>query len=261
MLDDVVLAKLRADHALAAAALRAVKVNLGALGVSAVRNRDNDVFLGDEVFHADLAVERHNLAAPVVAVLVDDFFQLVADNAALATLVGQNRVELGDFGFDLLEFVERLLPLQRSEPAQLHVENRGCLHFVDVEQPHQSVSSFVGGRRIADQFDDGVELVERLDERAQDVRALFGLAQPVASAPDDDVDLVIDPVSDESVEGERAGHVIDERHHVAPEGVLQLCVLVKVGDDDLRHGVALEHDDESLPGARGRIVADIGDAR
>ena len=47
-----------------------------------------------------------------------------------------------------------------------------------------------GRRERADQRDDLVERVERLEQAAQDVGALLGLAQPVAGAPRDDLDLV-----------------------------------------------------------------------
>ena len=48
---------------------------------------------------------------------------------------------------------------------------------------HQAAAGGVGRLAAADQRDDRVELVERLDAAAQDVRALLGLAQPVAGAP------------------------------------------------------------------------------
>ena len=54
-------------------------------------------------------------------------------------------------------------------------------------------SSTVGGP--PDQRDHLVERVERLDQAAQDVRPLLGLAQPVSGAPDDDLDLVRDVVA------------------------------------------------------------------
>ncbi len=76
----------------------------------------------------------------------------------------------------------------------------------------------------------------------------------------DDLDLVGDPVLDELVEAQRARHPVDEREHVRAEGVLQLGVLVEVVEDDLGDRVALEHDDQALAGARGGVVADVGDA-
>jgi hypothetical protein len=115
-------------------------------------------------------------------------------------------------------------------------------------------------RRAPDQRDDLVERVERLEQTAQDVDALLGLAQPVCRAPLDDLDLVLDPVPDERVDRQRARHPVDQGEHVRAEVRLQLGVLVEVVEHDLGDGVALEHDDEALTGAARGLVADVGDA-
>ena len=96
VVDDVVAAQLRAAHALAAAPLRAVVVDLGALGVAAAGDRDDDVLLGDEVLDRHVAVEGHDLGAPLVAELVDDLGQLLADDRALPLGRGEDRVVLVD---------------------------------------------------------------------------------------------------------------------------------------------------------------------
>ena len=79
-------------------------------------------------------------------------------------------------------------------------------------------------------------------------------------APHDDLDLVVDPCADEPVEGEGAGHPVDQGEHVRAEVVLQRRVLVEVVQHHLRDRVALQHDHEPLPGASGGLVADVGDA-
>src|SRR5690606_33068117 len=110
----------------------------------------------------------------------------------------------------------------------------------------EPVASLVDGGRPPDERDDLVERVERLEVAELDVRALLGLLEAEARAPDDDLDLVRDPVPDEGVEAQGARHAIDEREHVRAERVLQLGVLVKVVEDNLGHGVSLELDDEAL---------------
>ena len=52
-----------ADDAFAAAALRAVGADGGALDEAVVRERDDDAFVGDEVFDGDLAFVGHDLRA------------------------------------------------------------------------------------------------------------------------------------------------------------------------------------------------------
>ncbi len=83
VLDDVVPAQRRAAHALAAALLGAVLVGAGALGVAAAGDGDDEVLVGDQVLHRQVAVGGDDLGAPVVAVLVDDLGQLVGDDLPL----------------------------------------------------------------------------------------------------------------------------------------------------------------------------------
>ena len=64
-----------------------------------------------------------------------------------------------------------------------------------VEQLDQAAARLLDRGRAPDQGDDLVERVERLDQAAQDVRPLLGLAQPVRGPPDDDLDLVLDVVA------------------------------------------------------------------
>ena len=175
MLDHVVAAQGRAAHALAAALLGAVLVGAGPLGVAAAGDRDDEVLVGDQVLHREVAVGRDDLGTPVVAVLLDDLGELVDDDLPLARLVGEDVLEVGDLELELGQVVDDLLALEGGQPAQLHVEDRGGLDLVDLEQLHQAGAGLVDVGRAPDQRDDLVERVERLDQAAQDVGAL-GLA-------------------------------------------------------------------------------------
>src|SRR5699024_5914941 len=68
---------------LAAAALHPVLVGAGALGVAAAGDGDDHVLVGDQVLVGQVAVGRHDAGAAVVAVLVDDLGQFLADDGAL----------------------------------------------------------------------------------------------------------------------------------------------------------------------------------
>ena len=68
MLDEIALfflgrafARGHADHAFAAAPLRAERADGGALDEAAVRDADDAAFVGDQIFHVDLAFVRHEL--------------------------------------------------------------------------------------------------------------------------------------------------------------------------------------------------------
>ena len=258
--DDVVLLQVRPAHALAAAALRLVGVDLGALGVAGRRDGHDDVLAGDEVFLGDVADGADDLGAAVVAELLHDLCELVADDVALALRAGQDVLEVGDLVLQLGELVDDLLALEGGQAAQLHGQDGVGLHLVDVEQAHQAGARGVDGRRPADQGDDLVERIQRLDQAAEDVGALFGLVQAVLGAADDDFDLVVDVEPDHLVDAQGARHAVDDGQHVGAEAGLQLRVLVQVVQHHARHGVALELDDDAHAPLEVGLVVDGGDA-
>ena len=156
-----------------------------------------------------------------------------ADDLTLPTGPGEDVVVVVDLRRDARVLVDDPLPFEGGEPAQLHVEDGRRLHLVDIEQLHQAAPGRLGRRGGPDQRDHRVQLVERLEQAAQDVDALLGLAQQVAGAPDDDLDLVLDVVRDELVQPQRARHAVDDGQHVGAEGRLQLGVLEQVVQHDL----------------------------
>ncbi len=261
VLDDVVLLELGTLDALAAALLRAVQVGARALGVTGLGDGDDDVLACDEVLVVDIAVGRDEPRATLVAVLVDDLLQLVADDGALPLRTGQDVLVVLDLALDLGEVVDDLLTLEGSEATQLHRQDGVGLDLVDREQLDQAGARDVDGLRRADERDDLVERVESLDQAAQDVGAFLGLAQQVPRTPDDDLDLVVDVQPDHLVEAQRARHSVDDRQHVAAEARLQLRVLVEIVENHLGHRVAADGDDDAHAHAVGRLVVDVGDAR
>ena len=169
VLDHVVAAQGRAAHALAAALLEAVLLAQGPLGVAAAGDRDDQLLVGDEVLHREVPVGGDDLRTPLVAVLVDDLGELVHDDLPLARLVGQDVLEVGDDQLELGEPVHDLLALEGGEAAQLHLEDGVGLHLVDVQQRHQPGAGLLDVGAAADEGDDLVEGVERLDQAAVDV--------------------------------------------------------------------------------------------
>ena len=118
----------------------------------------------------------------------------------------------------------------------------------------------VDGLRRADQRDHLVERIERLDQTAQDVGPLVGLAQPIGGAPDDDVELVDHVQADQLVDPQGAGDAVDDREHVRAEAGLQLGVLVEVVQHHLGHGIALDLDDDAHADPVAALVLDVRDA-
>ena len=92
MLDEILVARLHADAALASAALLAVGGNRRALHVAAVADRDRHLLVGDQVFEMDFGGFVFDDGAAFVAVELFDFFQLFDDHAAQLLLRTQESI-------------------------------------------------------------------------------------------------------------------------------------------------------------------------
>ena len=122
--DGVLFDGARADDALAAARLAAVRDERLALDVAATADGDDHVLVGDEVVVAELLVGAAlDARAAVLAVLDVQLAQLVADDLEHALGVGQDVLELGDALDDGHVLVLDLLALERRQTAQLHLED------------------------------------------------------------------------------------------------------------------------------------------
>ena len=188
----------RALHALAAALLRAVQVGLGALGVAGLRDRDDHVLDRDQVLVGRRRRRRRRSGC--------------AARRRTSSTISQSssrticRCRSGP-GEDVLvgrRSRARSRPARRRSSAARgrRAGAAACPGSPAPGSRRSSSSSIrpdagdVDGLRRPDQRDDLVERVERLDQTAQDVGPLLGLAQPVAGAPDDDLDLVAHVVPD-----------------------------------------------------------------
>ena len=81
MVDEVLFARLHSHASLAAAFLLAVDADGTALDVAGVGHGDDHVLFGDHVLDADLLGLGDDLGAPVVAELVLDLVELLANDA------------------------------------------------------------------------------------------------------------------------------------------------------------------------------------
>src|SRR6267378_663222 len=96
ILDEIFFLRLRADAALAAARLVAVRVRGRPLDVARVAHGDQHLRVGDQVFELDLVDLIDNLRAPVVAVGFVYFAQLRDDDLPEFLVARQNFAQLGD---------------------------------------------------------------------------------------------------------------------------------------------------------------------
>ena len=126
-----------------------------------------------------------------------------------------------------------------------------------VIRPSRAVSRSCGP---ADELDDLVDVVERDLQAEQDVLARLGLLQLEAGAPGDHVAPVLDEVLQHLLErrGLR-GWPSTMASSDDAEDVCSVGVLVELVQDDLRHRVLLQLDDDAHALAVA-LVAHVGDA-
>src|SRR5690606_7691221 len=131
--DAVFLAQGHPGHAAAAAVLLAVGAVGDPLDVTAVGNHDQDADVGDEILVGDLARYVLDQRAALVAELVAELDQLFPDYRQDLCRVGQQLLQPGDLLEQIAVLVLDLVPLQRGQAAQLHVEDGVGLDLGEAE--------------------------------------------------------------------------------------------------------------------------------
>src|SRR5699024_4034045 len=223
-------------------------------------DRDNYILAGDQVFVGDVAGCSNNLSAAFIAILFDDFLQLIMHDRTLTLGPRQDVFVIGDLELDLCQLINNLLALQSGQTTQLHGQDSVRLDCVNVQQRHQTFTGFIHGRATADQCDDLIEHVQRLNQTKQDVRALFGFIQAVLGASNNDLGLVGELVAQHLIDTQGAWHAINDGEHVRTKRGLQLRVLVEVVEHHARYCITLERDDNAHADAVRRFVFNLGDA-
>src|ERR1035437_4022741 len=259
ILDEVFLARLRADAALAAARLAAVHVHRRALDVARVADGDGHVHVGDQVFEFDLLDALDDLRAPRVGVVFLDLAQLRDDHGLQFLLARQDFFQPGDKRLDLLQFFDDFFALELRQAVELQIEDGLRLAFAEFPGLHQTFARFPRGFAAADQLDDVVQVFERFLEAEQDMLALFGLAQVELRAPAHDFDAVLNEQLQQRQQAQFARLSIYNREQDHPERFLHLRELEEVVQNNLRFSAALHFDDDAHAFAVG-FVAHVGDA-
>ena len=126
------------------------------------------------------------------------------------------------------------------------------------EVEHQIFAGFGAVGAAANDGDDVVEVIERLEIAFEDVLAVFRFLQQVGGAAADHVDAVLDEVLDGLDQAHFTGLSVHHREQDHGETFLHLRVLEELVENDLRLGAALEFDDDAHAVAIA-FVAHVGD--
>ena len=254
VLDEILLLRRHALDALAAAVLAAISIECHALDVVVVRQRDDDVFLSDEVLDVDLARVDRQARAARIAELRLDRLELVLDDAEDAALICEDGLVVLDGLQDFLILLLDLLALEARQALQAQVQDGLSLFLRELEARNESSARDVSRAALADRRDDRIEVVERDRQALQDVGARLSLLEIVARAPRDDIFLIRNVVVQHFLEVEDLRLAVDERQHDDAEAVLQLRVLVELVEDDIRIRVAAQVDDDAHAAAVRLII-------
>ena len=92
------------------------------------------------------------------------------------------------------------------------------------------------------------------------MRLFLRLTQTVTGTTNDNVHLVVHPVTHKRIQGQGTRHAIHNGEHIRGEVLLQLGVLVQVVQHNLRGSITLEHNHQTLTGTTRRLIAQIRDA-
>jgi hypothetical protein len=172
VLHEVLLVGLGADDALAAALLRAVVGDGGALDEAEVGDGDDAALVGDDVLHAELAGGADDLGAAGRGVFRLHLAKLLLDQGHEHGLGLEDRAELRDelhqgevFGLDLAA-------LETGELVEAKLEDGVGLALGERILRHQLLLGLLAVLRGADDFDEVVEVIEGDDVALEDVGAV-----------------------------------------------------------------------------------------
>ena len=187
--DVVLVAQLRPGDAAATATLRAERVGRHRLHVALGRQRDDEVFVVDQVFDVDVAGVEGDLAPALCGELASDLRELVLDHGVELLRAVEDRLELGDRLAQLGHLGIELVLAEAGELVQPHVEDVLGLHLGELERlGHERILGRRSVGRLADGGDDLVDHAERLDQTFDDVRPTLRLVEAELRTPADDFD-------------------------------------------------------------------------
>src|ERR1017187_2015333 len=292
VLDEIIilircaLFRRHADDAFAAAALRAIGTDVGALEQAVVRERDDDALVGNEILDVDLAFVGFEISQARGGVFLFDHLQFVLDDGEHAGFLRQNVHQILDALEQFLVFTLDLVNFQAGQLIQTQFQNGVHLPFgqrvtalgqtrlvANQNAPvldlllrplerEQLDPGFLARLAAADDFDEIVEVRQRDKITVEQFGAFLGLLQLEPRPAQHDLAAVLDVAIDEFLQSERLGPAVVNRQHVDGKARFQRGLLVKIVDDDLGDGVTLEFNDHARVFIRfianGR---DVGEAR
>ena len=249
-----------AAHPLAAPFLVAVSADRHPLNVPPLAQRYHHILLDDELLNGLLLqLARLNVGAARVGVLALELPRFPLDFGPDFLRVLQQILQPGDGRQQVVVFLVQLLPFQRGQPAQLHIQDGLRLDFSQVKLLHQVVARRFHILAAPDGFNDGVNGVQRFQQPLHNVRPVPRPPQLVLRAPPDDLLPMRHKVRNQVFQRQFLRLPVHQRQHYGVESGTQRRPLVQIVEDDRRLGVAvqLNHHPDAPPVG---FVPDFGNA-
>ena len=260
ILGEVLLACACSLRAYAAARLLAELAERCALDVSHVRHSDYDGVVRIEVFGVELVLERLDLRAALVTVLLLHLLKVVLHHLLAKLRIAENLLEVSYLTLQLLELGVQLIDAQAGELREAHIDDSFRLQFVEFETLLKVALSVRRSLRCADDAHHLVDVVAGDDQAFEDMGTLLSLLEVVLCAAYGDVVTVLHEVLHALLQCEQTRATVDKRNAVDRERRLHSCHLVELVEDYIGVGVAL-HVDNDTHSLATRLVVDVRDAR
>jgi len=258
VLDIVLVLRLHADDAFAAAVLRAVGVGRNALDVTGVRNGDHTAVARNQVGDVEVRIVDGDFRAARIVVFGLDFDQLLADHTEPHLAAGHQFAQVVDPD---LKFIVFRLDDFDGQPGQLmqpHVEDRVRLDLGEGEAGDEIGLRVLAVARIADDLDHFVDIRQRLQQPFQNVGTGFGFVEVENRAAEHHFEPMVDVRLEHLREVHRARTVVVDHQHGAADHGFELGLAVKLVQDHAAHRAALDAD---LDAETDALAGDVGDRR
>ena len=229
------------------------------LDVAQVRDGDDHLVVGVEVFRVEIAREGVDFRAALVTIFVADFHKLLLDYLAEHMLVVENVVVMGYELHQFVVLVAEFLHFESGELAESHLNYCAGLYLVELEALRKSQACLLRGLAATDYGYHLVDVVGGDHQTFQYVGAFLSLAQVVACAAEHHVAAVVHKRRENLFKIQRLGTSVHKCHVVHAERSLQLCQFEELVENHLGICIFLDVDhDVDLAACRG--VGYVGDA-
>ena len=111
------------SYALAAPTLFAIGIDMETFNITGMRDGDHHLFIGDEVFHTQIAGRINDLRTPIVSISVFKIDHFVLDDHHTSGLIGQDILEIRDPGHQFIVFIFQLSTFHPCQTLKPHIQD------------------------------------------------------------------------------------------------------------------------------------------